>query len=111
MCTLSRVFFSLTEKGYANLRFVLLLLFCVLRLGLVWRHLQSYLHMAHERIEKMKKETGRITNVDLQRKVSYIRCNFALIVHENLFVNNWLCFPCPVALTSVFAQEGSSIRA
>ena len=25
--------------------------------------------MAHERIEKMKKETGRITNVDLQRKV------------------------------------------
>jgi len=25
--------------------------------------------MAHERIEKMKKETGRISNVDLQRKV------------------------------------------
>lgn len=26
--------------------------------------------MAHERIEKMKKETGRITNVELQRKVT-----------------------------------------
>ena len=26
--------------------------------------------MAHERIEKMKKETGRITNVELQRKVN-----------------------------------------
>lgn len=62
----------LTEKGYHNLRFVLLLLFCVLRLSLVWRHLQSYLDMAHERIEKMKKETGRITNVDLQRKVARV---------------------------------------
>ena len=61
--------FRLTEKGYNNLRFSSLLLFCVLRLSLVWRHLQSYLDMAHERIEKMKKETGRISNVDLQRKV------------------------------------------
>ncbi|KAJ7360578.1 hypothetical protein OS493_015686 [Desmophyllum pertusum] len=62
----------LTEKGYSNLRFILLLLFCVLRLSLVWRHLQSYLDMAHERIEKMKKETGRITNVELQRKVARV---------------------------------------
>lgn len=62
----------LTEKGYNNLRFSLLLLFCVLRLSLVWRHLQSYLDMAHERIEKMKKETGRISNVDLQRKVARV---------------------------------------
>ena len=62
--------FRLTEKGYSNFRFILLLLFCVLRLSLVWRHLQSYLDMAHERIEKMKKETGRITNVELQRKVT-----------------------------------------
>lgn len=62
--------FRLTEKGYSNLRFILLLSFCVLRLSLVWRHLQSYLDMAHERIEKMKKETGRITNVELQRKVT-----------------------------------------
>lgn len=38
--------------------------------------------MAHERIEKMKKETGRITNVDLQRKVinpfSFISFHFCL---------------------------------
>ncbi|XP_068693083.1 transmembrane protein 161B-like [Montipora foliosa] len=62
----------LTEKGYHNLRFILLLLFCGLRLSLVWRHLQSYLDMAHDRIEKMKKETGRISNVDLQRKVARV---------------------------------------
>lgn len=62
----------MTEKGYLNLRYILLLLFCVLRLSLVWRHLQSYLDMAHERIEKMKKETGRITNVELQRKVARV---------------------------------------
>lgn len=63
--------FRLTEKGYHNLRFILLLLFCGLRLSLVWRHLQSYLDMAHDRIEKMKKETGRISNVDLKRKVAF----------------------------------------
>ncbi|XP_015777824.1 PREDICTED: transmembrane protein 161B-like [Acropora digitifera] len=62
----------LTEKGYHNLRFILLLLFCGLRLSLVWRHLQSYLDMAHDRIEKMKKETGRISNVDLKRKVARV---------------------------------------
>ena len=42
---------------------------CVLRLSLTWRHLQSYLDMAQERVEKMRRETGRITNVELQRKV------------------------------------------
>ena len=72
VCSIVLAMFRLTEKGYHNLRFILLLLFCGLRLSLVWRHLQSYLDMAHDRIEKMKKETGRISNVDLKRKVAFL---------------------------------------
>lgn len=32
-------------------------------------YLQAYLNIAHDRLEEQKKEAGRITNVDLQRKV------------------------------------------
>lgn len=32
-------------------------------------YLQAYLNLAHDRLEEQKKEAGRITNVDLQKKV------------------------------------------
>ncbi|EDO37046.1 predicted protein, partial [Nematostella vectensis] len=60
----------LTEMAFKNLRSTLVLTFCALRLVLTWRHLQSYLHMAQDRMEKLRRETGRITNIELQRKVA-----------------------------------------
>lgn len=35
-------------------------------------YLQAYLNIAHDRVEEQKKEAGRITNVDLQKKVASI---------------------------------------
>lgn len=35
-------------------------------------YLQAYLNLAYDRIEDMKKEAGRITNTDLQRKITSI---------------------------------------
>lgn len=35
-------------------------------------YLQAYLNLAYHRIEDQKKEAGRITNVDLQKKISSI---------------------------------------
>lgn len=35
-------------------------------------YLQAYLNLAYDRIEDMKKEAGRITNVELQKKVSVL---------------------------------------
>lgn len=32
-------------------------------------YLQAYLNIAYDRVEEQKKEAGRITNVDLQKKV------------------------------------------
>lgn len=34
-------------------------------------YLQAYLNIAYDRLEDQKKEAGRITNVDLQRKVTF----------------------------------------
>lgn len=35
-------------------------------------YLQAYLNIAHDRVEEQKKEAGRITNIDLQKKVASI---------------------------------------
>lgn len=34
-------------------------------------YMQAYLNMAVYRIEEQKKEAGRTTNIDLQKKVKY----------------------------------------
>lgn len=36
-------------------------------------YLQAYLNLAYDRLEDQKKEAGRITNVDLQKKVRIIQ--------------------------------------
>lgn len=49
----------------------------MLRLVLMPIYLQAYLNLAYDRLEEQKKEAGRITNVDLQKKVEeHDRFNF-----------------------------------
>lgn len=50
-------------------------------------YLQAYLNLAHDRLEEQKKEAGRITNVDLQKKVSaqLPRWNHAKIYVYNMY--------------------------
>ncbi|KXJ17847.1 SHC SH2 domain-binding protein 1-like B [Exaiptasia diaphana] len=62
----------ISESSFNFVRICAVLLFCILRLSLTWVHLQSYLNMAQERMQKLKRETGRITNLDLQRKVASV---------------------------------------
>lgn len=38
-------------------------------------YLQAYLNLAYDRLEEQKKEAGRITNIDLQKKVSIFNNN------------------------------------
>lgn len=44
----------------------------VLRFLLMPVYLQAYLNLAYDRVEEQKKEAGRITNVELQKKISSI---------------------------------------
>ncbi|XP_006820099.1 transmembrane protein 161B-like [Saccoglossus kowalevskii] len=62
----------LTDEGFELSRMVFILLLCLLRVLLFNTHLQAYLNMAYERIENMKKEAGRISSIDLQRKVARV---------------------------------------
>ncbi|XP_013187407.1 transmembrane protein 161B [Amyelois transitella] len=68
-------------EAFDTLRIVLVVLTAVLRLYLMPKQLQAYLDMAQRRLDVQKKEAGRITNIDLQKKVAsvfYYLCVVAL---------------------------------
>ncbi len=44
----------------------------MLRLILMPKYLQSYLNKAYYKLEEIKQEAGKITNLDLQRSVTFI---------------------------------------
>ncbi|GFR63065.1 transmembrane protein 161B-like [Elysia marginata] len=60
------------EDQFDGFRLILILVMCILRLALMPLFMQSHLNLAHEKIEKMKKESGRISNLDLQRMVARV---------------------------------------
>lgn len=59
----------MTSQAYDTLRITLVVATILVRLALMPKQLQSYLDMAQRRIDVQKKEAGRITNIDLQKKV------------------------------------------
>lgn len=61
---------SISPDTFDTLRLVLVVTSVVVRLMLMPRQLQAYLDMAQRRLDAQKKEAGRITNIDLQKKVS-----------------------------------------
>lgn len=63
------------EATFDTLRLVIVLVAVLLRFVLMPLYLQAYLNIAHHRIQEQKKEAGRITNVELQKKVNSISFN------------------------------------
>ncbi|UYV69467.1 TMEM161A [Cordylochernes scorpioides] len=61
---------SLTEAGFDSLRLWLLVAVALLRLALLRPYLQAHLNLAPEKVGRLQKEAGRISNIDLQRTVS-----------------------------------------
>ena len=71
----------LEEAEFDMLRITLISILLVLRLILMPMHLQAYLNLAYEKIENMRKESGRISAIDLQKNVArifYYLCVVAL---------------------------------
>lgn len=62
---------------YETFRHWSVLFFCVLRTALFKLHLQNYLNLASLRMEDLKKEQGRITILELRKKVSNIFAFYA----------------------------------
>lgn len=71
----------MTRGTFESTRLILIIFAVFLRLALMPIYLQSYLNMAARRIESLRKEAGRITNIELQRRISavfYYLCVVAL---------------------------------
>lgn len=79
--------FRMSSEAFDITRLVLIVIAVVLRLVLMPIYLQAYLNIAYERLEEQKKEAGRITNIDLQKKVvlcsicnRYDNCQILIVV-------------------------------
>ncbi|XP_037951174.1 transmembrane protein 161B-like, partial [Teleopsis dalmanni] len=57
---------------FETLRLLLVLIVVILRFALMPIYLQSYLNIAHDKVEDLRKEAGRITNKEYQTKISSI---------------------------------------
>ncbi|XP_055376996.1 transmembrane protein 161B [Condylostylus longicornis] len=62
----------MTSESFETMRIFIVILMVILRMSLMPVYLQAYLNLAQDRVEDLKKEAGRITNVNLQRTVSSI---------------------------------------
>lgn len=63
---------SLVEVSYDTFRALMVMCVCVLRLSLARVYFQNYLNTARWKIENLKSEPGRITILNLRKKVSNI---------------------------------------
>ncbi|XP_074094313.1 transmembrane protein 161-like emei [Cotesia typhae] len=62
----------MTPDAFESMRLIAIIVVVLLKLLLMPMYLQSYLNLAEQRLEKLKKESGRITNVDLQKKIAAV---------------------------------------
>ncbi|ETN58074.1 transmembrane protein 161B [Anopheles darlingi] len=62
----------LSTEAFETIRLIAVVVTVLLRFILMPVYLQAYLNLAHERVEEQKKEAGRITNIELQKKISSI---------------------------------------
>lgn len=60
----------MTSAAFDSMRLISVVVVVLLKLILMPFYLQSYLNLADQRLEYQKKEAGRITNIELQKKVS-----------------------------------------
>lgn len=70
----------MTPNAFESIRLALVVAAVVLRFSLMPVYLQAYLNLAYDRIEDQKKEAGRITNVELQKKVENNFCNSKILM-------------------------------
>lgn len=61
-----------TDESFDSFRVIVIVMTMLLKIILMPWYLQAYLNMAYCRAEEQKKETGRITNVDFQKKIGAV---------------------------------------
>ncbi|XP_076806624.1 transmembrane protein 161B-like [Clavelina lepadiformis] len=62
----------LTDSQFEIMRILFIICICFLRLALLRIHLQAYLNIAYEKMMKLRKESGMITNIELQKIITRV---------------------------------------
>lgn len=75
------VCYRMTAATFESMRLIIIVVAVLLKIVLMPIYLQSYLNLALQRLEVQKKEAGRITNVDLQKKVCPCVLRYYMIIY------------------------------
>lgn len=76
----------MTSDAFETTRLMSMVLIVAVRFFLMPHYLQSYLNMAPEKLKDLRKEAGRISNVELQKMVCSFSCLLLLLL---LLQNNF----------------------
>ncbi|KAJ8682434.1 hypothetical protein QAD02_018226 [Eretmocerus hayati] len=71
----------MTPSAFESMRLIAIVVTVLLKLALMPTYLQAYLNLSSQRLEVQRKEAGRISNVDFQKKIAsvfYYLCVVAL---------------------------------
>ncbi|XP_053312218.1 transmembrane protein 161A [Spea bombifrons] len=74
----------MSDSTYNTFRLWIIVVMCLLRLCLTRFHLQAYLGLADSWVDRMKREAGRITMLEIQRKISRIFCYLTVVALQYL---------------------------
>ncbi|KAM5191281.1 transmembrane protein 161A [Mantella aurantiaca] len=74
----------MSDSTYNTFRLWIIVFFCLLRLSLTRYHMQAYLGLADRWVEQMKREAGRISMLEIQRKISRIFCYLTVVALQYL---------------------------
>lgn len=76
----------MTSDAFETTRLMLMVFIVAVRFFLMPHYLQSYLNMAPEKLKDLRKEAGRISNVELQKMVcSFPRLLLLLLLLWKIF--------------------------
>ena len=64
--------FRMTSEQFETLRLFMVIAVVVFRLAVMPRYLQSYLNMAYTKLEELKQEAGKVSNLDLQKMIARV---------------------------------------
>ena len=62
----------LTSDQFETLRLYMVVIMILFRLAVMPSYLQSYLNIAFSKLEELKQEAGKISNIDLQKTVAHV---------------------------------------
>ena len=62
----------MSSEQFETLRLYMIIFVFLFKLAMMPKYLQSYLNLAYHKLEELKLEAGKITNVDVQKLIARV---------------------------------------